>query len=297
MGKPIVSISILLFWGWVGPASTNDEEQFNEALIEDAKTVEDAVENIKDALEQQGFDIMGVVDHAENARSIATDPSSPDEPLPPTQLILFSDKRQENLLIRRGQTAAIDLPQKILVWEEEGKNENEEAKSIIHLFYNGVGYLVDRHSIRLRDFRLKRIANTLKQFGELENGLITVDSPDSVDDTADRLIGVLESRGFRIPFDIDFRANSTSRILKIRPTRLLIFGNPAVGTPLMQNQRRMGVDLPQKFLVWEDRESQVHITYNDIFFLAKRHGLQGVDERLRAISTALETLATTSPEE
>ncbi len=67
------------------------------------------------------------------------------------------------------------------------------------------------------------------------------------------------------PFTIDFSDEG-----KHSPTTLLIFGNPKAGTPLMQNQKRIGVDLPQKFLVWEDGSGQVHITYNDIFFIFRQ---------------------------
>lgn len=290
MGKPIIFVSLVFFLGWVGLASASDEEQFNEALIEDAQTVDEAVEDIKATLEEQGFEIIGVVDHQAGAASISLD-------LRPTQLILFSNKRQERRLIRRGQTLAIDFPQKILVWEDEGGS--------IRVFYNRPGYLADRHRLRLRDFRLERIAKTLNQFDELENGLITVDSPFSVDDTIANLTGVIENvegNPFRIPFTIDFSDAGKFRIFNTRPTTLLIFGNPRAGTPLMQNQQRIGVDLPQKFLVWDDRDGQVHVTYNDIFFLAKRHGLQvdpELENILNNISNALANFATaaTTPSE
>ena len=66
---------------------------------------------------------------------------------------------------------------------------------------------------------------------------------------------------------------------------------PSVGTPLMQEQQSIGIDLPQKFLVWEDDSGNVNITYNDPFALAKRHSIEGQDARLENISNALHNFA------
>ena len=72
--------------------------------------------------------------------------------------------------------------------------------------------------------------------------------------------------------------------------QLIIFGNPNVGTPLMQSNQAIAIDLPQKFLVWEDRHGQTHITYNDPFYLADRHAVTDQDTLLGNIANALDNL-------
>ncbi|GJL71648.1 MAG: hypothetical protein NMNS01_08470 [Nitrosomonas sp.] len=275
-GKSVVLITVWLMLGWITAVSANNQKPFDEEdLIKESASVSEAISNIRHILEQQEFDIIGVVDHAAGAASVGMD-------LRPTQLILFSDRRQENKLIHDKQTLAIDLPLKILVWED--------GDGTINFFYNGPGYLIDRHRLQLHDHHLEKIAKSVRQFGDVNNGLITVDSPFSVEQTVENLRNAIEAladRGFRVPFVIDFLSDGQHEFAHLSATTLLIFGNPNAGTPLMQNQQRIGVDLPQKFLVWEDQYGQTHITYNDISFLAERHDLQGVEQNLENISTAL----------
>lgn len=275
-GKSVILITVWLMLGWITAVSANNQKPFDEEdLIKESASVSEAISNLRHILEQQEFDIIGVVDHAAGAASVGMD-------LRPTQLILFSDRRQENKLIHDKQTLAIDLPLKILVWED--------GDGTINFFYNGPGYLIDRHRLQLHDHHLEKIAKSVRQFGDVNNGLITVDSPFSVEQTVENLRNAIEAladRGFRVPFVIDFLSDGQHEFAHLSATTLLIFGNPNAGTPLMQNQQRIGVDLPQKFLVWEDQYGQTHITYNDISFLAERHDLQGVEQNLENISTAL----------
>lgn len=275
-GRSVILIAVLLISGWITAVSASSQRPFvEEDLIKESASVSEAIDNIRNILEQQEFEIVGVVDHAAGAASVGMD-------LRPTQLILFSDRRQENKLLRDEQTLAIDFPLKILVWED--------GDGSINFFYNGPGYLIDRHRLQLHDHSLERIAKSVRQFGDLKNGLITVESPFSVDQTVANLKNAIEAladRGFRIPFVIDFLSDDQHEINHSSGSTLLIFGNPNAGTPLMQNQQRIGVDLPQKFLVWEDQYGQTHVTYNDILFLAERHNLQGVEQNLENISNAL----------
>ncbi len=77
----------------------------------------------------------------------------------------------------------------------------------------------------------------------------------------------------------------------MRPTELLIFGNPKVGTPLMQCSQSAAIDLPQKALVYEDQEGQVWLTYNDPHYLANRHKITGCDEVIKKIENALKNFS------
>ena len=123
------------------------------------------------------------------------------------------------------------------------------------------------------------------------NGLVTIESNHSVTDTMDRLVMMLEDAGFFILARVDHAMNAENNDLELRPTQLLLFGNPNVGTPLMQNSQSTAIDLPQKFLVWEDEDGNVFITYNDPFYLAWRHGIEEMDEVLTNVSNALGNFA------
>ena len=271
----LVFLSFLLSWTAIGTASSIDYEK-NRFTISDFATVAETVDSIKARLENQGLEIVGVIDHTANAKNV-------DLLLPPTQLILFHDRRLEKRLLRSSPTVGIDLPIKILVYEDEGSGK-------IKLLYNAAGYLSDRHRIKPRDRLLSHLNKRLNQFGRLENGLITIDSKHSVEETAEKLKTLLLDNGFFVPFTFDFSGKSYYRNYR-KPALLLIFGNPKIGTPLMQNQQSVGLDSPQKFLIWEDMRSQVHISYNDPAFIAKRHGLQGLDNLLGNISNRLGRLA------
>lgn len=104
-------------------------------------------------------------------------------------------------------------------------------------------------------------------------GLVNVKSAHSVAATADRLEGVLAEKGMKLFLRLNHAEGAGNVGIKLRPTELLIFGNPKVGAPLMAKQQSVGIDLPQKMLIWQDDSGQVWLTYNDPDYLANRHGL------------------------
>jgi uncharacterized protein (DUF302 family) len=122
------------------------------------------------------------------------------------------------------------------------------------------------------------------------NGLVSVASPYSVEETVSRLQTALDENGLITVATINHAANAEGVGLDLRPTQLIIFGNPNIGTQLMQSNQTIGIDLPQKFLVWEDADGQVSITYNDPQYLAERHGITDRDEVIGRVATALENL-------
>ena len=105
------------------------------------------------------------------------------------------------------------------------------------------------------------------------DGLITIKSPHSSKDTMDRLETVAKQNGMTIFARIDHSAGAAKVGIKLRSTELLIFGNPQGGTPFMECNQTVGIDLPLKALVWEDASGQVWLGYNDPEFIAKRHGV------------------------
>jgi uncharacterized protein (DUF302 family) len=121
-----------------------------------------------------------------------------------------------------------------------------------------------------------------------ENGIVTIPSGHSVDETVQRLEGILESKGVRLFVLIDHSGEAEKAGMKMRPTKLLIFGNPKAGTPLMIAAPSIAIDLPLKLLVWEDAEGKVGISYNAPAYLEARHGLPA---ELLANIAVVETIA------
>lgn len=124
------------------------------------------------------------------------------------------------------------------------------------------------------------------------DGLITVASRFSVSETLDRLTTALTEAGLRVFARIDHARGAEEVGLSLRPTELLLFGHPKGGTPLMQDKQTVGIDLPVKALAWEDEEGNVWLTYNEVAWLATRHGLGARSKSaVEAIDAGLATLA------
>ena len=125
-----------------------------------------------------------------------------------------------------------------------------------------------------------------------ENGLVTLPSPHDFGTTVARLVAVLEARGITIFARIDHSTGAADAGLALRPTTLLVFGNPAAGTPLMQAAQTAGIDLPLKALVWRDADGTVKLSYNDPAWVASRHAIgDAVGPAVAALRTGLEALA------
>ena len=105
------------------------------------------------------------------------------------------------------------------------------------------------------------------------DGLVAVKSPHSAKATMDKLEEIVKQRGLNVFARIDHAAGASRVGKTLRPTELLIFGNPQGGTPFMECVQSVGIDLPLKALVWEDAAAQVWLGYNDPAFLAQRHAV------------------------
>jgi uncharacterized protein (DUF302 family) len=124
------------------------------------------------------------------------------------------------------------------------------------------------------------------------NGLITIPSAHTAKATIDRIEADVKSKGMTIFARIDHAAGAKEAGLTLAPTLLLIFGNAKGGTPLMQDKQQIGIDLPLKALAWEDASGKTWLSYNDLDWLAKRHGLDGkVDNVVKALAAALAAIA------
>ena len=124
-------------------------------------------------------------------------------------------------------------------------------------------------------------------------GIINLASNHSVDQTVEKLKGILDAKGVNLFALVDHAGEAEKVGMKMRPTQLLIFGNPKGGTPLMQAAPSSAIDLPLKILVWEDNEGRVWVSYNSPTYLQERHGIPR--ELLQNIAV-VETLAAKAAE-
>ncbi len=127
--------------------------------------------------------------------------------------------------------------------------------------------------------------------GYSESSIISMKSSHDVKATADRLENTLRTKGMTVFIRINHAEGAQNVGKKLRPTELIIFGNPKVGTPLMQCSQSVAIDLPQKALIWENEAGQVWLSYNDPEYLAKRHGIKGCVEVIKQIQNALSNFA------
>ena len=125
-------------------------------------------------------------------------------------------------------------------------------------------------------------------------GLVKLESNHSVKETADRFESIAKSKGLTLFARVDHQKNAQGVGLELRPTEVIIFGNPKVGTPLIQCAQDVAIDLPQKVLVSQDEDNKVWLSYNDPDYLMKRHDIKGCDALVNKISGVLKGLSKAS---
>ncbi|MGE3724734.1 MAG: DUF302 domain-containing protein [Candidatus Sericytochromatia bacterium] len=132
---------------------------------------------------------------------------------------------------------------------------------------------------------------TISSSNEDTLGMISLPSKHNVQITSERLERLIREKGLSFFGKIDHRANAERAKLSLRPTMLILFGNPHSGTLLMHQNQTIGLDLPLKYLVWQTSDKEVYITWNNPYYLARRHGLPPDLELLAKTSQLLTALA------
>jgi uncharacterized protein (DUF302 family) len=128
-------------------------------------------------------------------------------------------------------------------------------------------------------------------------GLITIPSNYGSQDTMNRLETEVRSKGLTVFARVDHAAGAATAGLPLRPTDLLIFGNAKGGTPLMQLDQTIGIDLPLKALVWQDETGKTWLSYNDPSWLATRYGLgHDAETTVKAMTAALRAITLSATE-
>jgi len=273
---------------------TNPPEVIGMSFTKSSKTFDESYADLQTSIDNNpNIGIVAEVNHAMNAMSV-------DLTLNPTRIIFFGNPNLGTPLMQKNQLAGLDLPQKIVVYQ----NNLQE----VYLGFNSTNYLSARHVLDNVD-TLPMIQNALTNLstgasgGELipptnripaiGEGIVTKTSAQNFENTYTSLQTAIDNNpNLRIIAEVDHSDNALGVGLNLNPTRLIIFGNPNLGTPLMQNSQTIALDLPQKMLVWEDNVGIVHVSYNTPSFLAKRHDITTVNNQiLDTISMALDNLS------
>lgn len=120
--------------------------------------------------------------------------------------------------------------------------------------------------------------------GRKKNGIVDLASNHSVDETVQKLTGILKSKNITLFAVIDHSGEAEKVGMKMPPTKLVIFGSPKAGTPLMLATPSIAIDLPLKILVWQDSQGRVWVSYNSPEYLQERHGMpQNLMENISGI--------------
>lgn len=122
-------------------------------------------------------------------------------------------------------------------------------------------------------------------------GIISHVSSYNVSETGNRLEAIFKKKGITLFARINHTQGAESVNLSLRPTEVIIFGNPKVGTPLMQCAQTSAIDLPQKFLLWEDAQGTTHLSYNAPSYIAQRHHMNDCQTAINKVTKILNKLA------
>jgi len=166
---------------------------------------------------------------------------------------------------------------------------------VVALFLALVGLAMAIYLVSIRGSANLRPENNeeVSMLPATSKGIIDKPSNHSVDQTVERLKNILKAKGVNLFVLVDHSGEAEKVGMKMRPTKLLIFGNPKAGTPVMLAAPSSAIDLPLKILIWEDAPGKVWISYNSSAYLQERHELP--PELLQNIAV-VETLATKAGE-
>ena len=127
---------------------------------------------------------------------------------------------------------------------------------------------------------------------ENTQSVTTVVSQNDFETTCNNIKAIIEANeNLKLIADLAHHQNAARVGLSLRPTHLFLFGNPNMGTPLMNESQTIAIDLPQKLLVWEGEEKEINISYNTPSYLAERHGISNNGPIIEKVAVALNNIA------
>lgn len=257
-------------------------------IVESTRSFDDTYNTLINTL--NGIAPIGIVaeiDHQANAQRVGLS-------LDPTRVVLFGNPALGTPIMQQNIFAGLDLPQKMLVWMEQ-------PNGAVYVGYNEpTSYFVARYGRRLQRLEeLETISGALRMIASasagveadsivvaargrtrLRNrGVFVTYSRFDFETTLNNLLTAIDASPAGVAATVDHAANAASVGLDLGApeSRVIVFGNPNVGTPFMQSAQTAGIDLPLKILVTADRYGHVLVTTNQIGFLQDRHGFCDVD--------------------
>jgi len=236
------------------------------------------------------------VDHQANAASVGLT-------LRPTRVTMFGNPNLGTPLMEVNPLAGLDLPQKMLTWTDANGQSN--------IAYNSADYLNGRYGLESEQAIIDTINNALAGLAStaggqdftptevtapsINEGIRINESANDFDTTYELLRNAIDTAApLTIVRELDHSANAASVGRTLRPTKLIIFGNPNLGSLLMQSGQSIAIDLPQKMLVVQKDNGKTYVAYNDPEYLAVRHGITDQTDTINTIAGALSGLATTA---
>ncbi len=252
--------------------------------VTNEKTVSQLADTLIPQLREKGFKIMANIDHSLAAKKAGLE-------LRPTRTVIFGNPKGGTLLMQQDQRIGLDLPLKLLIWEDEAGDTQVS-------YYNRTT-LTSRYDISEPQAVIEKVNGVLAGFtgnetiegasvASINDQIITKKSPHTADETFSKLQEVVNSKGLHVMAVIPHDQGAANVDLELRPTRVLIFGNPKVGTLLMQSNQSIGIDLPLKVLVHEDENGDVFVSYFDASFLTARHGITDKAAVVEKVNGALD---------
>ncbi len=260
---------------------------FAVILSNDAKPVDDSrfIEPDKlyrtleaNILKQEGYEVIVDIDHARLAKKVGS-------PMPPSHLLIWSDPKLETEILKINPVAAIDLPLRILAFEDP---DSGKAAVIANRF----DFLMNRHGLpddvaireRYETAILKAIQGippeSIRSFSSdkmPDTGLVTLDSQHDFNTTETLIIDAINAQGDTVSFaTVDFTERAKKFGVSLAPIRLILFGAPGPGGKAMSAAPTLGLDaFCQKMLIWQDTEGATHVTFNDLLILAEHQQVSG----------------------
>ncbi|AXT20932.1 DUF302 domain-containing protein [Flavobacteriaceae bacterium AU392] len=279
----ILFFSLLIFACKPSNKTTNTNINNMSITLTKETPVEVLATELISKIETKGFKVVADVNHSEAAAKVGMQ-------LRPTRTLIFGNPLGGTKLMQQDQFIGLDLPLKILIWENEDGNSN--------LSYFDGSTLTCRYGITEPEMVINKINIALASFTEntdvtgkttsnIKNELISKKSSYNIDTTFTRLKDIVSSKGLIIMAEVPHDKAAASVDLKLQPTRTLIFGNPKIGTLLMQSNQKIGLDLPLKILVHETDNGEVFVSYYNATFLANRYQITDKDEVVNKVNGAL----------
>lgn len=249
-------------------ASAEERHDASDALF---KSVMSRVERATN------LEIIAQIDHSRLAAGVG-------EKMPPSRVLIFSDKRLDSELMKIDPRIGVDLPIRILAYETSPGGASK-------VIYNNLAYLESRYGLKLPSDLADRYTGVIglalegiepKDVARFEtnkldsDGLATLESPHGFEETLRRLRAAIDAQDDTVWFgEIDFDARAMEAGITISPAHLLLFGGPGPGGRAMSAGPSLGLDaFCQKLLVLQDQVGSVRVMFNDLLALAERHGVR-----------------------